>query len=202
MAIDSREKRASACGVTFIAGPSPTPNALKDLEWRQQVGYGYSGIEVGAIVIALTPGSFYNMYPNVRDNIVSDMFVNTRHNAGGDVWFDVVDEVTPQDTTFAILHGDLFDTAWSIINLLDQDIAWSVFQPILYFIEQFTAKAICLNFKTRSGETVEEQYNLISTFKMSEPVPFTFGIVEPVQFTHRLNMSGVGSFDPPFLTQQ
>ena len=44
MAIDSREKRASVVGINYISGPSPTPNAAKDQEWRQEVGYSYSGI--------------------------------------------------------------------------------------------------------------------------------------------------------------
>ncbi len=48
MAIDTREKRASLIGINYVMGPTPTPNAAKDQEWRQQVGYGYSGILAGA----------------------------------------------------------------------------------------------------------------------------------------------------------
>ena len=44
MAIDSKEKRASIVGINYISGPSPIPNASKDQEWRQEVGYSYSGI--------------------------------------------------------------------------------------------------------------------------------------------------------------
>lgn len=44
MAIDNREKRQSIIGINMWCGPSPTPNASKDQEWRQQAGYGYSGI--------------------------------------------------------------------------------------------------------------------------------------------------------------
>jgi hypothetical protein len=44
MAVDTREKRASVVGINYLSGPSPTPNAGKDQEWRQEVGYGYSGI--------------------------------------------------------------------------------------------------------------------------------------------------------------
>ena len=44
MAIDTREKRASVVGINMFFGPSPTPNAAQDQEWRQEVGYGYSGI--------------------------------------------------------------------------------------------------------------------------------------------------------------
>ena len=48
MAIDSKEKRASIIGINYISGPSPIPTAAKDQEWRQEVGFGYSGILVAA----------------------------------------------------------------------------------------------------------------------------------------------------------
>ncbi len=45
MAIDTAEKRRSAAGVGFwVVGPGVTPNASQDAEWRQQAGWGYSGI--------------------------------------------------------------------------------------------------------------------------------------------------------------
>lgn len=44
MSIDSREKRQSIVGINYLSGPSPTPNASPDQEWRQEVGYGYPGI--------------------------------------------------------------------------------------------------------------------------------------------------------------
>ena len=46
MAIDSAEKRKSVAGVGqgYWIGPGVTPNSGQDQEWRQQVGYGYSGI--------------------------------------------------------------------------------------------------------------------------------------------------------------
>lgn len=47
MAIDSKEKRASIVSINRCAGPSPIPNASKDQEWRQEVGYSYSGILAG-----------------------------------------------------------------------------------------------------------------------------------------------------------
>jgi hypothetical protein len=51
MSIDTPEKRKSAAGVKrFLA--RVTPNALKDQEWRQQVGRIYSGI-----LAALAPDS-------------------------------------------------------------------------------------------------------------------------------------------------
>ena len=55
MAIDNAEKRASTVAINFIyGGPSVTPNSGKDAEWRQQVGYSYSGIAAsGAIAIAV-----------------------------------------------------------------------------------------------------------------------------------------------------
>ena len=48
MAIDTREKRASVVGINRLAGPSVTPNSGKDQEWRQEVGYSYSGIAATA----------------------------------------------------------------------------------------------------------------------------------------------------------
>ena len=53
MAIDTREKRQSVVGIQYLSGPSPTPNAAKDQEWRQEVGYGYSGILVAALVLRI-----------------------------------------------------------------------------------------------------------------------------------------------------
>lgn len=45
MAIDTREKRQSAAGISFYAmPPSVTMNVAKDREWRQEAGWGYSGI--------------------------------------------------------------------------------------------------------------------------------------------------------------
>ena len=45
MAIDTREKRQSIVGIqTGITSVSPTPNASKDAEWRQESGWGYAGI--------------------------------------------------------------------------------------------------------------------------------------------------------------
>lgn len=46
MAIDSREKRQAVASIhlTGWSPPSPTPNASKDKEWRQEAGWGYPGI--------------------------------------------------------------------------------------------------------------------------------------------------------------
>lgn len=44
MAIDSAEKRKSASSVAFHILASVTPNASKDVQWRQQSGWSYSGI--------------------------------------------------------------------------------------------------------------------------------------------------------------
>ena len=54
MAIDSAEKRRSAAHVGSRRGPGVTPNVLKDAEWRQQAGWGYSGIAAQLIVFAPT----------------------------------------------------------------------------------------------------------------------------------------------------
>ena len=55
MAINNPEKRRSAAGVGFwVVGPGVTPNASKDREWRQQSGWGYSGIAAAGVDIAGT----------------------------------------------------------------------------------------------------------------------------------------------------
>jgi len=42
---DTAEKLRSAAGVPFLPlGPGVTPNASKDIEWRAQAAWGYSGI--------------------------------------------------------------------------------------------------------------------------------------------------------------
>lgn len=45
--IDTAEKRRSVAGINRLWGPGVTPNGSKDSEWRQQAGYGYSGISAG-----------------------------------------------------------------------------------------------------------------------------------------------------------
>jgi len=55
MAIDTREKRQSAASVGMLpVPPTPTPNASKDQEWRQEAGWGYSGILAGEAVVIAT----------------------------------------------------------------------------------------------------------------------------------------------------
>jgi hypothetical protein len=49
MAIDTRERRQSCCGIQVTLLPGMTPNASPDVEWRQESGWGYPGIApVGA----------------------------------------------------------------------------------------------------------------------------------------------------------
>lgn len=49
MAIDTAEKRRSVAGIPGVPfGPNVTPNASKDVEWRQQVAWSYSGIAPAA----------------------------------------------------------------------------------------------------------------------------------------------------------
>ncbi len=46
MAIDTAEKRRSVAGITL--GSGVTPNVSKDIEWRQQAGWSYSGVAAGS----------------------------------------------------------------------------------------------------------------------------------------------------------
>ena len=52
MAIDTREKRQAVASISFYwAGVNVTPNATLDVEWRQEVGWGYPGIAPAAPVV-------------------------------------------------------------------------------------------------------------------------------------------------------
>ncbi len=52
MAIDTAERRRAVAALSgaHSFGPGVTPNSSKDAEWRQQAGWGYSGISAGAPV--------------------------------------------------------------------------------------------------------------------------------------------------------
>lgn len=51
MSIDTAAKRRSAAGIPFLPlGPGVTPDATPGQEWRQQAGWGYSGILAGSPV--------------------------------------------------------------------------------------------------------------------------------------------------------
>jgi len=53
MAIDTAEKRRAVAQVGFYwGGPGVTPNASKDVEWRQEAGWGYSGIAPASPVVS------------------------------------------------------------------------------------------------------------------------------------------------------
>ena len=51
MPLDNRERRSSVVSLNPGAPPSPTPFAAMDQEWRQESGWGYAGILVGAAVV-------------------------------------------------------------------------------------------------------------------------------------------------------
>ena len=52
MAIDTREKRQSVVGISYyFVGPNVTPNAAKDVEWRQEAGWGYPGILPSGLIV-------------------------------------------------------------------------------------------------------------------------------------------------------
>jgi hypothetical protein len=56
MPIDTPAKRRSAAGVPFLPlGPGVTPDGAKPVAWRQQSGWGYSGIPAGEAVVPATP---------------------------------------------------------------------------------------------------------------------------------------------------
>ncbi len=47
MAIDSAEKRKAVAGIPGLPFLGVTPNSAKDVEWRQEVAWGYPGIAPG-----------------------------------------------------------------------------------------------------------------------------------------------------------
>jgi hypothetical protein len=50
VAIDNAEKRKNVAAIGYwLFGPGVTPNSSKDAEWRQQAGWGYSGIAASVI---------------------------------------------------------------------------------------------------------------------------------------------------------
>lgn len=56
MAIDTAPKRRSAAGVPFLPlGPGVTPDAATPLAWRQQAGWGYSGVAAGEEPVVTHP---------------------------------------------------------------------------------------------------------------------------------------------------
>lgn len=169
MAIDSREKRASVVGINFIAGPSPTPNASKDQEWRQEVGYGYSGILAAEAVIVTYTDLFFNPDPTARALVVSDIFMNNRLSTQGDTWFDVVD-------------GFDQEIVWDILNANYQDIIWDI-HNVLYFIQQFFVRELCFNLKTKVGDVIDEPGDtLANDHYIMVPTKFDFQIMEPINF--------------------
>ena len=92
-----------------------------------------------------------------------------------------------QNVAWDILNANEQDTSWDIPVEFCQDTAWNIFPAVLFFIAEFHVKPICLNFKTRDGETVEEQYNLITPFTIKHPTQFNFSIKEPIQFTFQIS---------------
>ena len=73
MAIDTAEKRKNIAGLYSFVPVSVTPNASKDVEWRQQAGWGYAGINATSPPIVhfgnfiLVPFRDKRLYAEVRD---------------------------------------------------------------------------------------------------------------------------------------
>jgi hypothetical protein len=215
-------------------------------------------------VVERTGDSYHASTPTERDASLSDVFMNTRYNVGGNVWFDVLDDGLQgtawdilthklQDTAWDILNQNIRPIAWDILNHINRDIAWdilnhnsrdiawdilnhnvrdivwdilntntrgiawdilthsnqefswSVFARVLYFIQQFYAKAICfdynisepqifnkqivhpVSFDFKSTETIDDTIYLhgevFDTIAVSTPVTFNFQIKKPVKFT-------------------
>ncbi len=59
MAIDNAEKRRNLAAMHVPIVPGITPNASKDVEWRQQSAYGYSGISPSSVVPPTFPYPYF-----------------------------------------------------------------------------------------------------------------------------------------------
>lgn len=72
MPIDTAEKRRNVSGLAFAPfGPGVTPNASHDVEWRQQAGWGYSGIvPIGSLGAASNPFIYSRLLKPVNPQIV------------------------------------------------------------------------------------------------------------------------------------
>ena len=59
MAIDTAERRRAVAALSgaHSFGPGVTPNAAQDTEWRQQAGWGYSGILPSGAVVSVVKRS-------------------------------------------------------------------------------------------------------------------------------------------------
>jgi hypothetical protein len=73
----------------------------------------------------VTGDSYHVSTPTERDASLSDVFMNTRYNAGGNVWFDVIDDGL-QGTAWDTLTHKSEDTAWDILNTNARAIAWDI----------------------------------------------------------------------------
>jgi hypothetical protein len=76
-----------------------------------------------------------------------------------------------KSTAWDILTSNAKTIAWDIVNTFSQPFSWSVFARVLYFIQQFFAKAICFDRN------------------INKPIVFNRQLMEPVRFT--LNTANV-----------
>ena len=87
MALYTAEKRASAVSLNPGAPSSVTPNAIHDREWRQESGWGYSGVTIGAGFaigdVSVADLAYY-------DVVLSDQLLYHDVTLMDDVRFDVV----------------------------------------------------------------------------------------------------------------
>lgn len=105
MAIDTAEKRRSASGVPFLPlGPGVTPNATKDHEWRQQVGWGYSGI----VVAIPAPDCFEDTLSLMRDTAVATS------STMSDAAIETVSAMRDTLETLSLMRDTAVDTSTSM----------------------------------------------------------------------------------------
>ena len=165
--LDTRLKRQSASNLLLpftIPGVYPSGSGIVQAE-MQAVSGMYSGI---LAVTAQLPDTFFNVDPNLRP-ADGDVFYN---NISGDVWFDVLNAVTP------------LSTSWDILNDVTSTTMWHVWGKMIC-LRHFYVREINFGIGTKTGSIIvsPEQWE---TFCIKNNVPFTFQLIQPIDFTHYL----------------
>ena len=112
---------------------------------------------------------WYSLDPPDRPD-TGDIATNTRYSIGGDVFYNIVDEITQQ-------------IDWYRQAGFDQQTGWNIFADILYYIQQFHVRPISLNFTIKDGDIVPfPGQNLPNDYSIIEPVKYNFTIKEPTPF--------------------
>ncbi len=105
MAIDSAEKRLSISGITMLL-PGVTINASPDVEWRQESGWSYSGIEaLDALLGALFEVDLEHFDGSNWNVIASRLGEVSSTNGADTVGFSIIKKVLQGEKFRARIKG-------------------------------------------------------------------------------------------------